>query len=50
MNETPQAAIQCIRDRQYPDSLRVYNKPITGIGVVFSVEKKGVDAWAAAEL
>ncbi len=50
MNETPQAAIQCIRDRKYPDSLRVFNKPITGIGVVFSVEKKGIDNWAAEEL
>jgi hypothetical protein len=50
MNGTPQDAIQCIRDRKYPDSLRVFNKPITGIGVVFSVEKKGIDSWAAEEL
>lgn len=50
MNDTPQAAIQCIRDRKYPESLRVFNKPITGIGVVFSIEKKGIDMWAAEEL
>ena len=50
MNGTPQAAIECIRDRKYPDSLRVLNKPITGIGVVFSVEKKGIDSWVAEEL
>jgi hypothetical protein len=50
LNETPQAAIQSIKDRKYPDSLRVFNKPITGIGIVFSVEKKGIDDWAAEEL
>jgi hypothetical protein len=50
MNETPEAAIQCIKDRQYADSLRHLNKPITGIGVVFSVEKKGVADWDKEEL
>lgn len=50
MNETPEAAIQCIKDRGYADSLRHLNKPITGIGVVFSVEKKGVTDWDKEEL
>jgi hypothetical protein len=50
MNETPKAAIQCIKDREYADSLRHLNKPITGIGVVFSIEKKGVADWDKEEL
>ena len=50
MNETPEAAIQCIKDRKYADSLRHFNKPITGVGVVFSIEKKGVADWDKAEL
>jgi Predicted AAA-ATPase/PD-(D/E)XK nuclease superfamily len=45
MNETPQDAIQCIKDRKYTDSLRHLNKPITGVGVVFSIEEKGVAEW-----
>jgi hypothetical protein len=50
MNETPAEAIQCIRDREYADNLRHLNKPITGIGVVFSIEKKGVTDWDKEEL
>ncbi len=50
MNETPEEAIQCIKDREYADSLRHLNKPITGVGVVFSIEKKGVADWDKEEL
>jgi hypothetical protein len=50
MNETPKEAIQCIKDREYADNLRHLNKPITGVGVVFSIEKKGVAAWDKEEL
>jgi Predicted AAA-ATPase/PD-(D/E)XK nuclease superfamily len=50
MNETPKDAIQCIKDREYADNLRHLNKPITGVGVVFSVEKKGVADWGEEEL
>jgi hypothetical protein len=50
MNETPQAAIQSIKDRHYADSLRHLNKPITGVGVVFSPKTKGVEDWDKEEL
>ena len=50
MDETTEAAIQCIKDREYADNLRHLNKPITGVGVVFSIEKKGVAAWDQEEL
>jgi hypothetical protein len=50
MNETPKAAIQCIKNREYADNLRHLNKPITGIGVVFSIEQKGVTDWDKEEL
>jgi hypothetical protein len=50
INETPQFAIQTIKDRHYPESLRHLNKPITGIGVVFSPKTKGVEDWAIEEL
>ena len=50
MNETPKEAIQCIKDRQYADSLRHLNKPIIGVGVVFSIETKGVADWDKEEL
>lgn len=42
---TADDAIQCIKDRHYADSLRHRNKPIIGIGVVFSATTKGVTAW-----
>jgi Predicted AAA-ATPase/PD-(D/E)XK nuclease superfamily len=47
---TADAAIQCIKDRHYADSLRLRNKPITGVGVVFSAATKGVAVWDRAEL
>ena len=47
---TSDAAIQCIKDRHYADSLRLRNKPITGVGVVFSAATKGVATWDRAEL
>ena len=50
MNETPQQAIDCIKERHYADSLRHLNKPITAVGVVFSIQKKGIGAWATEDL
>ena len=50
LNETAEAAIQCIKDRNYAESLRHRNKPITGVGVVFSTKTKGVAEWDKAEL
>jgi Predicted AAA-ATPase/PD-(D/E)XK nuclease superfamily len=47
---TADDAIQCIKDRNYAASLRLRNKPITGVGVVFSSATKGVAAWDKAEL
>jgi Predicted AAA-ATPase/PD-(D/E)XK nuclease superfamily len=47
---TADDAIQCIKDRNYAASLRLRNKPITGVGVVFSAKTKGVDVWDKAEL
>ena len=50
MNETAKAAIQCIKDRYYADSLRHRNLPITAVGVVFSTKTKGVAEWDKEEL
>jgi hypothetical protein len=50
LNETAKDAIQCIKDRDYAAHLRHLNKPITGIGVVFSGKSKGVDDWDKEEL
>jgi len=50
MEGTAEEAIQCIRDRNYADSLGLRNKPITVVGVVFSASKKGISAWKRAEL
>jgi hypothetical protein len=50
LNETAIAAIQSIKDRDYAAHLRYLNKPITGIGVVFSVKTKGVAEWDKEEL
>jgi hypothetical protein len=47
---TKEAAIQCIKDRNYAESLRHRNLPITGVGVVFSPKTKGVEAWDKEEL
>jgi Predicted AAA-ATPase/PD-(D/E)XK nuclease superfamily len=50
MNDTAQAAIQCIKDRHYAESLRHRNKPIVGVGVVFSPATKGVKEWTSEDL
>ena len=50
MNETAEMAIQTIKDRHYAESLRHRNKPITAIGVSFSVKTKGVAEWKQEEL
>jgi Predicted AAA-ATPase/PD-(D/E)XK nuclease superfamily len=50
LNETAQAAIQCIKDRQYANHLRHLNKPIIGVGVVFSTKTKGVTDWDKEDL
>jgi hypothetical protein len=50
LNETAEDAIQCIKDRNYAASLRLRNKPITGVGVAFSTKTKGVADWARVEL
>jgi Predicted AAA-ATPase/PD-(D/E)XK nuclease superfamily len=50
LNETAKAAIQSIKDRDYAAHLRYLNKPITGIGVVFSTKTKGVAEWDKEEL
>jgi hypothetical protein len=50
INSTKEAAIQCIKDRNYAASLRLRNKPITGVGVVFLPKTKGVAEWDKEEL
>jgi hypothetical protein len=50
LNETAKAAIKCIKDRNYVANLRHFNKPITGVGVVFSSKSKGVAEWGEEEL
>ena len=50
INDTAEAALQCIKDRHYVESLRHLNKPITGVGVTFSAKTKGVADWKEAEL
>jgi len=50
VNETAEAAVQCIRDRLYAEGLRHLDKPITGVGVAFSPTTKGVSEWVAVEM
>ena len=50
INGTKEEALQCIKDRRYAASLRLRNKPITGVGVVFSPKTKGVAEWDREEL
>jgi Predicted AAA-ATPase/PD-(D/E)XK nuclease superfamily len=50
LNETAAAAIKSIKDRNYADSLRHRNKPISAIGVNFSVKTKGVEKWMKEDL
>ena len=50
INDTAEAALQCIKDRHYVESLRHLNKPITGVGVTFSAKTKGVADWKEEEL
>ena len=50
LHETAQAALQCIEDRHYAESLRHRNLPITAVGVSFSPKTKGVEEWKQKEL
>ncbi len=50
LNEPAEAAIQCIKDRNYAESLRHRNKPIIAIGVSFSTKTKGVAEWKVEEM
>jgi Predicted AAA-ATPase/PD-(D/E)XK nuclease superfamily len=50
MSGTPEEAIKYMVDKNYPAHLRHRGLPITGIGVVFSLTKKGVESWDKAEL
>ncbi len=50
LNETAKSALKSIKDRNYADHLRHFNKPITGVGVVFSVKTKGIADWDKEEL
>jgi Predicted AAA-ATPase/PD-(D/E)XK nuclease superfamily len=50
LNEPADAAIQCIKDRQYAEHLRHRNQPITAIGVSFSTKTKGVADWKTEEM
>ena len=45
VNESAEAALQCIEDRHYVEALRHRGLPITGIGVSFSPKTKGVAEW-----
>ena len=50
LNESAEDALQCIKDRNYVEHLRHLNKPITAIGVSFSIKTKGVADWIKEEL
>ena len=50
LNESAGAAIQAIKDRNYAESLRHRDLPITAVGVSFSVKTKGVSEWKTEEL
>jgi hypothetical protein len=50
INETAEVAIQTIKDRNYAESLRHRNKPITAVGVCFSAQTKGVADWKQEEI
>ena len=50
LNESAEAAIQAIKDRNYAESLRHRDLPITAVGVSFSVKTKGVSEWKTEEI
>ena len=50
LNETAEKAIQTIKNRNYAESLRHRNIPITAVGVSFSVKTKGVEDWKIEDL
>jgi hypothetical protein len=52
IEQSAQAALQYIKDKNYADGLQHYNRPVLGVGVSFSKDKtkKGVADWATAVL
>jgi PD-(D/E)XK nuclease superfamily len=50
LNKSIQAALKQINDNNYAGSLRIYNLPITAIGVSLSTQVKGVKGWKAVEV
>lgn len=47
LHDTPDAAIQQIKERDYAAAFRYLNKEIMGVGVQFSEKDKGIQAWAS---
>ena len=50
MDESPETALSQIRDKAYFRPWFGRGKPVTGIGVSFSSEKRNIAGWKAAEL
>lgn len=44
-DQSPKIAIEQMRTNHYADTYTLANKPIYLIGVSFSMEKRGIDAW-----
>lgn len=49
-NKTAQEGLDQIQKQDYAGKYRASNKVITGIGVNFSTDKKGIDDWMEAVL
>ncbi len=47
LNESADAALQQIRDKNYAEKYRLQAKPITGVGINFGSGRKDVEGWVA---
>jgi Predicted AAA-ATPase/PD-(D/E)XK nuclease superfamily len=47
-NKTAQEALKQIHEKKYANKYKASGKPITGIGVNFSTEARGIDEWLEA--
>lgn len=50
LDQSPEAALEQIRQKKYYRAAWALGKPVVGVGVNFSSKTKNIEGWTAAEV
>ena len=50
LDQSPEAALEQIRQKKYYRAAWALGKPVVGVGVNFSSKTKNIEGWTAAEM